>query len=131
MNETTLSPGLPNMLNSTNNNKKSILLPTMYDLQDFSESPAFWRGEAVFHKLLRCRGVAERALGWESVNLSSRSGFATSELSDLMQVISRLLVPMSSSVKCRGRGDLKEMISLRHKTTSFSIRSSDWWQLIT
>lgn len=35
-------------------------------------------------------GVVERALGWESADLSSRPGFVTTELSDLVQVTSRL-----------------------------------------
>lgn len=53
----------------------------------------------MFHKLLHSQAV-ERALGWESADLSSGPGFVTNELSDLCKASA----PVSSSLQCRGRG---------------------------
>lgn len=70
---------------------------------------------------IMCAGAAERALGWESADLSSRPGFVTTELSDLGQVTSSLGASfLFSKIQWGGGRDLK-LISLRHKTTSLSI----------
>lgn len=71
---------------------------------------------------IMCAGAVERALGWESADLSSRPGFVTTELSDLGQVTSSLSASfLFSKIQGGGGRDLK-LISLRHKTTSFSVK---------
>lgn len=52
-----------------------------------------------------CRGVVERALGWESADLSSGPGFVTTEPSDLGQVTARLCASFLFN-KMQGEGEI-------------------------
>lgn len=96
-----LSPWSPNMLNPTNKNQFSC--PT----SDYRVCGAGVSQTAT----IMCTGAAERALGWESADLSSRPGFVTAELSDLGQVTSSLGASFLFSKMQGEGGDLKFMIS--------------------
>lgn len=60
---------------------------------------------------IMCAGAVERALGWESADLSSRPGFVTTELSDLGQVTSSLSASFLFS-KIQGGGGARFEVDL-------------------
>lgn len=116
--ETMLSPGPPNMLNPANKNQYSCptsdyslwswCFTNRYSHVHWDSRKGYWVGSQPTWVL----GLALLQLNFLTLGKS-------------LQV----LVPVSSSVKCRGRGEIDSHdLFLRHKTTSFSIRSSEWWR---
>lgn len=100
MNETMLSP---NMINSTNKNQYSC--PTRVWLQSFSEKLGLWRGKLVFHKPLQPEAVGWWKGHWVGSQPTWALGLALLQL-NLLTLGKSLPVslPVSSSIKCRGKG---------------------------
>lgn len=79
----------------------------MYE-NKFPESLTLY-GDVSQPATILCSGVVERALGWESADLSSSPGLVTAELSDLVQVAPCLPASFLFS-KMKREEDLKYML---------------------
>lgn len=110
-----LSPGLPNRLSSTNKNPYSCSLVNDDRVSERALGPGEDDGCFTTQPATPVLWGSGKGTGLESADLSSGPGLVTTELSDLVQVTSRLCASFLFRKICVEGGDLKYMISPRPK----------------